>query len=188
MFRRQMGAGISVIILNKEEPGYRGVTGRKLVFRLIDIIYYKDDQGRKWAIPAFFLHDKRSAPPFLWFWLPPSIGWQDVAWTIHDFESRCFTILGLTLEEVDGPRFISAMRAVNKSKTRAKWHSRGVRLFSKLGRNNGDGIHRKEYLNEPVQDPLTGKRIPLTAWVGKYYNKDGSGLNDTFPFPEEEAA
>ena len=174
-----------MLILNREPPAYRGVYGEPRVFKLVEIIYYIDDYGQRWAIPSFFLHDKRSTPRPFWSIAPPSIGWQDVAWTVHDFEYRCYELLGLSLKDVDGARFVSVMLAVNKSRFRAGWHSAFVRIKSAVRPSEGNGLHRKSKYNGLVLDSESGELVTLKEWVTTYYSSDGSGLNDKLTFPVE---
>ena len=168
-------------ILNN--PRYSGV-GRFL-WDLADNLYYVDDNGNRFCVPMGFRHDKRSSRKWMWTWIPPSVGLKDVIWTIHDFESRCYSLLGLSLRDVDGSRFVSSMRSMGKSRTRSLIHSWGVRIASRAVRNSGDGWHRDGKFNADVFDTESDKNVSLVNFVKTYYNSDGTGLNDQFTFPVE---
>ena len=139
--------------------------GRRL-WTLTSPLKYLDDNGCLWVIPAGFAFDKRSAPRGLWWLFPPSEGHRDKAWAVHDFERRCYRLLGLTMTQVDNGRFRAAMAAV------------GIRRWSRLVQSlsvnfsrtpAGDGIHREERYNLPIGDQT------LAGWVASHYKPDGLG-------------
>ena len=136
----------------------------RMLFKYSDPLDYVDVDGIRRRIPKGFACDKRSSPRWLWWLIPPSDGKTDHAWGIHDFERRCYRLMGVTLADVDGPRFEAAMKAVGINKRGRRWHQAFVRMQGLLTRPRGIGLHREEKYNLPVYCQERAEWMPLPKW------------------------
>ena len=140
----------------------RGVGPR--VWRYAEPLYYRDVDGVLRVIPEGFACDMRSSPRVTWLALPPKCGVRDHAWGIHDFETRCWRIMGLDLAEVNGRRFDAAMQYFGKGSVSRWLHVAAVRLASRLSSPEGDGIHRQPQYNTDVYCDVRGEFVSLPEW------------------------
>ena len=139
-------------------------TGKR-VWRYTEPLWYVDVDDVTRCIPEGFSCDFRSSPRIVWGLWPPKDGKSDHAWGIHDFECRCYKLLGLTLKDVDGERFDAAMKHFGKSAAARWWHRKAVEIGNRRNPPLGDGLHRRRRYNTKVYHEPTGEWMGLREWL-----------------------
>ena len=142
-------------------------------WRLVGPLGYRDRCGRLWIMPDGMYTDFTSSPRWGWWYHPPRMGQGDRAAAFHDFQRRCYALIGVTIRESDWA-FREALRDDGIGKRKALTKTLSVLLQGTFDRSAGMGEHSDSRFNGPLR---SGE--PLASWVARHYKPDGNGFMET---------